>query len=138
MSHNSGNVGQGPPSPSKDEVSTALLGCKQKKKFEVPQGLLILESFAVGDDETKIRITFNKLLQKCCSSHWGENSSVVHCGLKCHLQGDGISPLVQTSVLGKGVKHRPPPIKLPLGSGSSSSGTAPTSDKDEGGGLHDF
>uniref|UniRef100_A0A7N6B0K7 Spt20-like SEP domain-containing protein n=1 Tax=Anabas testudineus TaxID=64144 RepID=A0A7N6B0K7_ANATE len=55
MSHNSGNVGQGPPSPSKDE-------------------------------------------------------------------GDGISPLVQTSVLGKGVKHRPPPIKLPLGSGSSSSG----------------
>uniref|UniRef100_A0A7N8XZ50 SPT20 homolog, SAGA complex component n=1 Tax=Mastacembelus armatus TaxID=205130 RepID=A0A7N8XZ50_9TELE len=57
MSHNSGNVGQGPPSPSKDEVSA-----------------------------------------------------------------DGISPLVQTSVLGKGVKHRPPPIKLPLGSGSSSSG----------------
>ncbi|XP_043995955.1 transcription factor SPT20 homolog isoform X11 [Gambusia affinis] len=46
MSHNSGNVGQGPPSPSKDE----------------------------------------------------------------------------TSVLGKGVKHRPPPIKLPSGSGSSSSG----------------
>lgn len=56
---------------------------------------------------------------------------LIHCGLKCHLQGDGISPLVQTSVLGKGVKHRPPPIKLPLGSGSSSSGTAPTSDKDE-------
>ncbi|XP_017273687.1 transcription factor SPT20 homolog isoform X1 [Kryptolebias marmoratus] len=55
MSHNSGSVGQGPPSPSKDE-------------------------------------------------------------------GDGVSPLVQTSVLGKGVKHRPPPIKLPSGSGSSSSG----------------
>ncbi|KAI3373721.1 hypothetical protein L3Q82_022309 [Scortum barcoo] len=55
MSHNSGSVGPGPPSPSKDE-------------------------------------------------------------------GDGISPLVQTSVLGKGVKHRPPPIKLPSGSGSSSSG----------------
>uniref|UniRef100_A0A667YJD1 SPT20 homolog, SAGA complex component n=1 Tax=Myripristis murdjan TaxID=586833 RepID=A0A667YJD1_9TELE len=32
------------------------------------------------------------------------------------------SALVQTSVLGKGVKHRPPPIKLPSGSGSSSSG----------------
>uniref|UniRef100_A0A3P8NHV0 Spt20-like SEP domain-containing protein n=1 Tax=Astatotilapia calliptera TaxID=8154 RepID=A0A3P8NHV0_ASTCA len=55
VSHNSGNMGQGPPSPSKDE-------------------------------------------------------------------GDGISPLVQTSLLGKGVKHRPPPIKLPSGSGSSSSG----------------
>uniref|UniRef100_A0AAQ4S351 SPT20 homolog, SAGA complex component n=1 Tax=Gasterosteus aculeatus aculeatus TaxID=481459 RepID=A0AAQ4S351_GASAC len=55
MSHNSGSVGQGPPSPSKDE-------------------------------------------------------------------GDGIPPLVQTSVLGKGGKHRPPPIKLPSGSGNSSSG----------------
>ncbi|XP_065819079.1 transcription factor SPT20 homolog isoform X4 [Labrus bergylta] len=55
MSHNSGSLGQGPPSPNKDE-------------------------------------------------------------------GDGISPLVQTSVLGKGVKHRPPPIKLPSGTGSSSSG----------------
>lgn len=40
------------------------------------------------------------------------------------LQGDRISPLVQTSVLGKGVKHRPPPIKMPSGSGSSSSGRA--------------
>ncbi|XP_027446767.1 transcription factor SPT20 homolog isoform X14 [Callorhinus ursinus] len=29
---------------------------------------------------------------------------------------------VQSSVLGKGVKHRPPPIKLPSSSGSSSSG----------------
>ncbi|XP_015197516.1 transcription factor SPT20 homolog isoform X3 [Lepisosteus oculatus] len=37
-------------------------------------------------------------------------------------QADGISPLVQSSVLGKGVKHRPPPIKLPSCSGSSSSG----------------
>ncbi|XP_053521468.1 transcription factor SPT20 homolog isoform X3 [Artibeus jamaicensis] len=29
---------------------------------------------------------------------------------------------VQSSVLGKGVKHRPPPIKLPSGSGSASAG----------------
>lgn len=29
---------------------------------------------------------------------------------------------VQSSVLGKGVKHRPPPIKLPSSSGNSSSG----------------
>lgn len=55
MSHNSGTLGQGPPSPSKDE-------------------------------------------------------------------GDGISPMVQTSVLGKGVKHRPSPLKLPPGTGSGSSG----------------
>uniref|UniRef100_A0A8C7JUT2 SPT20 homolog, SAGA complex component n=1 Tax=Oncorhynchus kisutch TaxID=8019 RepID=A0A8C7JUT2_ONCKI len=38
-------------------------------------------------------------------------------------QVDGLSALVQSSgVLGKGVKHRPPPIKIPSGSGSSSSG----------------
>ncbi|XP_045064173.1 transcription factor SPT20 homolog isoform X1 [Coregonus clupeaformis] len=38
-------------------------------------------------------------------------------------EADGLSALVQSSgVLGKGVKHRPPPIKLPSGSGSSSSG----------------
>ncbi|KAM6987169.1 transcription factor SPT20 homolog [Aplochiton taeniatus] len=38
-------------------------------------------------------------------------------------EGDGLSAMVQTAVLGKGVKHRPPPIKLPSASGSSSSGT---------------
>ncbi|KAA0704114.1 Transcription factor SPT20 -like protein [Triplophysa tibetana] len=37
-------------------------------------------------------------------------------------EGDGFSALVQTSVLGKGVKHRPPPIKLPAGSACGSSG----------------
>uniref|UniRef100_A0A671RYQ7 Transcription factor SPT20 homolog n=1 Tax=Sinocyclocheilus anshuiensis TaxID=1608454 RepID=A0A671RYQ7_9TELE len=30
-------------------------------------------------------------------------------------EADGFSALVQSSVLGKGVKHRPPPIKLPAG-----------------------
>uniref|UniRef100_A0A8C1QN59 SPT20 homolog, SAGA complex component n=1 Tax=Cyprinus carpio TaxID=7962 RepID=A0A8C1QN59_CYPCA len=33
-----------------------------------------------------------------------------------------IASLVQSSVLGKGVKHRPPPIKLPAGSACASSG----------------
>ncbi|XP_013371264.1 PREDICTED: transcription factor SPT20 homolog isoform X8 [Chinchilla lanigera] len=33
---------------------------------------------------------------------------------------------VQSSVLGKGVKHRPPPIKLPSSSGNSASGTTAT------------
>eukprot|EP00079_Xenopus_tropicalis_P014985 XP_004912085.1 PREDICTED: transcription factor SPT20 homolog isoform X2 [Xenopus tropicalis] len=37
-------------------------------------------------------------------------------------QSDSITGSVQSSVLGKGVKHRPPPIKLPPGSASSSSG----------------
>lgn len=35
---------------------------------------------------------------------------------------DGFSALVQSSVLGKGVKHKPPPIKLPSSSATSSSG----------------
>uniref|UniRef100_A0A8C0YQF6 SPT20 homolog, SAGA complex component n=1 Tax=Cyprinus carpio carpio TaxID=630221 RepID=A0A8C0YQF6_CYPCA len=34
-------------------------------------------------------------------------------------EADGFSALVQSSVLGKGVKHRPPPIKLPAGSACS-------------------
>ncbi|XP_018103162.1 transcription factor SPT20 homolog isoform X3 [Xenopus laevis] len=38
------------------------------------------------------------------------------------IESDGIPGSVQSSVLGKGVKHRPPPIKLPPGSASSSSG----------------
>ncbi|XP_036310860.1 transcription factor SPT20 homolog isoform X14 [Pipistrellus kuhlii] len=33
---------------------------------------------------------------------------------------------VQSSVLGKGIKHRPPPIKLPSSSGNSSTGTTAT------------
>lgn len=109
MSHNSGSVGPGPPSPSKDEVRTALLGCRQ--------GSMLLQACGI----------YSKLLLcYCCDALWLTN------WFKCHLQGDGISPLVQTSVLGKGVKHRPPPIKLPSGSGSSSSGTCVTSDKDKG------
>uniref|UniRef100_A0A6J0V8C7 Transcription factor SPT20 homolog isoform X9 n=1 Tax=Pogona vitticeps TaxID=103695 RepID=A0A6J0V8C7_9SAUR len=37
-------------------------------------------------------------------------------------QPESVAGYIQSSVLGKGVKHRPPPIKLPSGSGSSSSG----------------
>uniref|UniRef100_A0A6I8PP43 SPT20 homolog, SAGA complex component n=1 Tax=Xenopus tropicalis TaxID=8364 RepID=A0A6I8PP43_XENTR len=39
------------------------------------------------------------------------------------IESDSITGSVQSSVLGKGVKHRPPPIKLPPGSASSSSGS---------------
>lgn len=71
-------------------------------------------------------LTFNKVLSakkkelKCSVSIWFE----IWENHICPAQGDGISPLVQSSVLGKGVKHRPPPIKMPSGSGSSSSGTS--------------
>ncbi|XP_034267076.1 transcription factor SPT20 homolog isoform X7 [Pantherophis guttatus] len=38
-------------------------------------------------------------------------------------QTEGVAGYIQSSVLGKGVKHRPPPIKLPSSSASSSSGS---------------
>ncbi|XP_073439345.1 transcription factor SPT20 homolog isoform X3 [Dendrobates tinctorius] len=38
------------------------------------------------------------------------------------MESDGITGSIQSSMLGKGVKHRPPPIKLPSSSGSNSSG----------------
>ncbi|CAI5796414.1 transcription factor SPT20 homolog isoform X1 [Podarcis lilfordi] len=38
------------------------------------------------------------------------------------MEPESVSGYIQSSVLGKGVKHRPPPIKLPSSSGSSSSG----------------
>ncbi|KAK7925964.1 hypothetical protein WMY93_008274 [Mugilogobius chulae] len=66
MSHNSGSVGQGPPSPNKDN------------------------------------------------------------------EGDNFSALVQTTLLGKGVRHKPPPIKMPSGSGSSSSGNPYSSQNTSG------
>ncbi|XP_061103475.1 transcription factor SPT20 homolog isoform X2 [Conger conger] len=50
------------------------------------------------------------------------------------LETDGFSPLVQSSVLGKGVKHRPPPIKLPTVPGNSASGN-PFSSPPSGGHL---
>ncbi|XP_072302016.1 transcription factor SPT20 homolog isoform X2 [Eucyclogobius newberryi] len=66
MSHNSGSVGQAPPSPNKDS------------------------------------------------------------------EGDSFSSLVQTSLLGKGVRHKPPPIKMPSVSGSSSSGNPYSSQNTSG------
>lgn len=38
----------------------------------------------------------------------------------CPQQPETVS--IQSSVLGKGVKHRPPPIKLPSSSGNNASG----------------
>nr|XP_056704315.1 transcription factor SPT20 homolog [Euleptes europaea] len=38
------------------------------------------------------------------------------------IEPESMSPYIQSSVLGKGVKHRPPPIKLPSSTGSGSSG----------------
>ncbi|KAM9192560.1 transcription factor SPT20 homolog isoform 5-T9 [Dugong dugon] len=53
------------------------------------------------------------------------HSSSGSASLSQHSPGKETEPetvSVQSSVLGKGVKHRPPPIKLPSSSGNSSSG----------------
>ncbi|XP_074186102.1 transcription factor SPT20 homolog isoform X11 [Rhinolophus sinicus] len=54
------------------------------------------------------------------SSSGSASLSQLSPGKEAEQQPETVS--VQSSVLGKGVKHRPPPIKLPSSSGSSSSG----------------
>ncbi|MGH0175973.1 UNVERIFIED_CONTAM: hypothetical protein FKN15_071782 [Acipenser sinensis] len=66
-----------------------------------------------------------------CVDMWKQN----HCQLIAPSEVDqpeGVSGSVQSSVLGKGVKHRPPPIKLPAGPGSSSSGNLYSSQQSGG------
>ncbi|KAF6376841.1 hypothetical protein mRhiFer1_016399 [Rhinolophus ferrumequinum] len=58
------------------------------------------------------------------SSSGSASLSQLSPGKEAEQQPETVS--VQSSVLGKGVKHRPPPIKLPSSSGSSSSGTTAT------------
>ncbi|KAM7179941.1 transcription factor SPT20 homolog isoform 6-T7 [Macrochelys suwanniensis] len=52
----------------------------------------------------------------------GGSVSLSHLSPGKEMEPESLSGSVQSSVLGKGVKHRPPPIKLPSSSGSSSSG----------------
>ncbi|XP_021233257.1 transcription factor SPT20 homolog isoform X8 [Numida meleagris] len=52
----------------------------------------------------------------------GGSINLSHLSPGKEMEPESISGSVQSSVLGKGVKHRPPPIKLPSSSGSSSSG----------------
>ncbi|KAM5277617.1 transcription factor SPT20 homolog isoform 19-T29 [Hipposideros larvatus] len=54
------------------------------------------------------------------SSSGSATLSQLSPGKEAEQQPETVS--VQSSILGKGVKHRPPPIKLPSSSGSSSSG----------------
>nr|XP_048703993.1 transcription factor SPT20 homolog isoform X16 [Caretta caretta] len=52
----------------------------------------------------------------------GGSVNLSHLSPGKEMEPESLSGSVQSSVLGKGVKHRPPPIKLPSSSGSSSSG----------------
>lgn len=114
MSRNSGSVGQGPPSPTKDEVTPRTTVKAGWGDASCRPALLFWErGFEGSFNNAQINLPLFSYLPP---------TGLSNCSLP-NLQGDGISPLVQTSVLGKGVKHRPPPIKMPSGPGSSSSGT---------------
>ncbi|XP_038249504.1 transcription factor SPT20 homolog isoform X24 [Dermochelys coriacea] len=52
----------------------------------------------------------------------GGSVNLSHLSPGKEMEPESLSGSVQSSVLGKGVKHRPPPIKLPSSSGGSSSG----------------
>ncbi|KAM9169900.1 transcription factor SPT20 homolog isoform 7-T11 [Pangshura tecta] len=52
----------------------------------------------------------------------GGSVNLSHLSPGKEMEPESLSGSVQSSILGKGVKHRPPPIKLPSSSGSSSSG----------------
>ncbi|XP_064827444.1 transcription factor SPT20 homolog isoform X4 [Oncorhynchus masou masou] len=104
---------------------------KQPKVEEDSSDLQILHpSFLIGS-----KMDANRFL----SQYKGVYESDVKCQVKMshnsgfvgrnrlspgrETEADGLPALVQSSgVLGKGVKHRPPPIKLPSASGSSSTG----------------
>ncbi|XP_053157173.1 transcription factor SPT20 homolog isoform X19 [Hemicordylus capensis] len=87
--------------------------------------------FLIGSKSEAERVVnqYQELLQneaKCSVKMYHNSSgSVHHLGQLSpgkEMEPESVSGFIQSSVLGKGVKHRPPPIKLPSSLGSSSSG----------------
>ncbi|KAM9247871.1 transcription factor SPT20 homolog isoform 5-T6 [Leptosomus discolor] len=101
------------------------------KGDEENDNLLAPSQFLIGSktDAERVVNQYQELVQneaKCPVKMFHNSSGSVNLS---HLspgkemeQPESVSGSVQSSVLGKGVKHRPPPIKLPSSSGSSSSG----------------
>ncbi|NXD78622.1 SP20H factor, partial [Halcyon senegalensis] len=101
------------------------------KGDEESDNLLTPSQFLIGSktDAERVVNQYQELVQneaKCPVKMFHNSGGSVNLS---HLspgkemeQPESISGSVQSSVLGKGVKHRPPPIKLPSSSGSSSSG----------------
>ncbi|NXB53727.1 SP20H factor, partial [Leucopsar rothschildi] len=109
------------------------------KGDEENDNLLTPSQFLIGSktDAERVVNQYQELVQNeaKCTVKVFHNSS----GLVSHLspgkemeQPESVSGSVQSSVLGKGVKHRPPPIKLPSSSGSSSSGSIFSSQQSSG------
>ncbi|XP_066474113.1 transcription factor SPT20 homolog isoform X7 [Tiliqua scincoides] len=86
--------------------------------------------FLIGSKSEAERVVnqYQELVQneaKCPVKMFHNSGGSVHLNQLTpgkEIEPESISGYIQSSVLGKGVKHRPPPIKLPSSSGSSSSG----------------
>uniref|UniRef100_A0A8V0XUT5 SPT20 homolog, SAGA complex component n=1 Tax=Gallus gallus TaxID=9031 RepID=A0A8V0XUT5_CHICK len=92
--------------------------------------LLVPPQFLIGSktDAERVVNQYHELVKseaKCPVKMFhnsGGSINLSHLSPGKEMEPESISGSVQSSVLGKGVKHRPPPIKLPSSSGSSSSG----------------
>ncbi|XP_064360984.1 transcription factor SPT20 homolog isoform X9 [Dromaius novaehollandiae] len=101
------------------------------KGDEENDNLLTPSQFLIGSktDAERVVNQYQELVQneaKCPVKMFhnsGGSVNLSHLSPGKEMEPEGISGSVQSSVLGKGVKHRPPPIKLPSSSGSSSSGS---------------
>ncbi|NWV38667.1 SP20H factor, partial [Grantiella picta] len=109
------------------------------KGDEENDNLLTPSQFLIGSktDAERVVNQNQELVQneaKCTVKMFHNSSgSVSHLSPGKEMeQPESVSGSVQSSVLGKGVKHRPPPIKLPSSSGSSSSGNIFSSQQSSG------
>ncbi|XP_065586304.1 transcription factor SPT20 homolog isoform X8 [Cyrtonyx montezumae] len=92
--------------------------------------LLVPPQFLIGSktDAERVVNQYHELVKseaKCPVKMFhnsGGSINLSHLSPGKEMEPESISGSVQSSVLGKGVKHRPPPIKLPSSSGISSSG----------------
>ncbi|XP_066032129.1 transcription factor SPT20 homolog isoform X6 [Chamaea fasciata] len=109
------------------------------KGDEENDNLITPSQFLIGSktDAERVVNQYQELVQneaKCTVKMFHNSSgSVSHLSPGKEMeQPESVSGSVQSSVLGKGVKHRPPPIKLPSSSGSSSSGNIFSSQQSSG------
>ncbi|XP_037986845.1 transcription factor SPT20 homolog isoform X13 [Motacilla alba alba] len=108
------------------------------KGDEENDNLLTPSQFLIGSktDAERVVNQYQELVQneaKCTVKMFHNSSgSVSHLSPGKEMEPESVSGSVQSSVLGKGVKHRPPPIKLPSSSGSSSSGNIFSSQQSSG------
>ncbi|XP_074842936.1 transcription factor SPT20 homolog isoform X14 [Carettochelys insculpta] len=111
------------------------------KGSEENDSLITPSQFLIGSktDAERVVNQYQELVQseaKCpvkMSHNSGGSINLSHLSPGKEMeQPESLSGSVQSSVLGKGVKHRPPPIKLPSSSGSSSSGNIFSSQQSSG------